>query len=176
MKKDVTPTVDAKIENPEETIVHEISVEETPPEDMPMKNVAIIFALVIVVGILSGFGASYLGGAGQSDSAQKTTKNASGTETLSGGDDVIESAGIADKDAFADSAEGTLEEKTEDDFLEEGSFKLIRPGGDSQTVHLTSSTVDMSEFTGKEVRVYGETFASEKVGWLMDVGFIEVTK
>ena len=185
MKKDATPTAkdttptkktDAQVKTPEETIVHEISVEDTPPEDMLMKNVMIIFALVIVVGILSGFGASYLGGASNSDATSKASKTASGTETLSGGDDVIESAGIADKEAFSDSAEGTLEEKTEEDFLEEGSFKLIRPGGDSQTVHLTSSTVDMSEFTGKQVRVYGETFASEKVGWLMDVGFIEVIK
>jgi hypothetical protein len=27
---------------------------------------------------------------------------------------------------------------------------------------------------GKKVRVYGQTFAGQKAGWLMDVGYIEV--
>lgn len=154
--------------------VHNISLnDETNPSDMPMKRVFMIFALVVVVGILSGFVGSYIKGASSSATGKK---NAEGTTTMSGGKDVVDSAGIADKDAFSDKAEGTLKEKTADDFLEEGSYKLVRPGGDSQTVHLTSSTVDMSKFEGKKVRVYGETFASEKVGWLMDVGFIEVIK
>jgi hypothetical protein len=169
---------DTQTQNPAPTttaepLVHDISMNESKPKDMPMKKVAIIFICVIIAGIATGLGASYVGGRGP-NTAGKT--NASGTKTMSGSSDVIESAGIADKEAFSDKAEGTLKEKTEKDFLEEGSYKLIRPGGESQTVHLTSSTVDMSEFVNKKVRVYGETFASEKVGWLMDVGFIEVIK
>lgn len=167
---------DEMSQKPKETIVHKISVDDSPTPDMPMKNVIIIFTLVIVAGIASGFGVSYVSGASGSSGSRDAKTNDSGTKTLSGDDDVVESAGIADKETFSDSAEGTLEKKTEDDFLEEGSYKLIRPGGESQTVHLTSSTVDMSKFVGEDVRVYGETFASEKVGWLMDVGFIEVKK
>ena len=56
----------------------------------------------------------------------------------------------------------------------EGSFHLERPGGTSQNVYLTSSTVDLSEYVGKKVKVYGETFQGEKAGWLMDVGLVEV--
>lgn len=157
----------------EETIVHPLYTEEpviTTQNEITMKNAFTIFAIVIVVGILSGYGFGYI------NSAKSTaTTNSSGAKTLSGNDDVVSSAGIADKKTFPDKAEGKLMDKTDKD-PDEGSFKLIRPGGDSQTVYLTSSTVDLSEFTGKTVRVYGETFASDKVGWLMDVGFIEVTK
>lgn len=154
--------------------VHAISTDDVPSaDDMSMKNVFIIFALVIVVGVASGFAGSYIKGVSSSTTGKK---NDAGATTMSGNKDVVDSAGIADKKAFSDSAEGKLQEKTKEDFLEEGSFKLVRPGGDSQTVHLTSSTIDMSKFVNKKVRVYGETFASEKVGWLMDVGFIEVIK
>lgn len=157
----------------EENIVHPLYTEEpivTSQNEFTMKNAFVIFAIVIVVGIVSGYGFSYV----QSARSSATT-NTAGTKTLSGDENVVASAGIADKKTFPDSAEGTLKDKTDKD-PDEGSFKLIRPGGDSQTVYLTSSTVDLSEFTDKKVRVYGETFASDKVGWLMDVGFIEVTK
>ena len=81
---------------------------------------------------------------------------------------------IASKDAsFKDSAEGYLEEGG----LEgEGSHKLLRPGGDSQTVYLTSSVTDLDELVGTEVRIWGETFKGQKAGWLMDVGRVEVLK
>lgn len=170
---EMAPT-DKAAQASKQTIVHDISVSDTSSSDMDMKKAGIIFVLVIVAGIASGFGASYIRGA--SGGGKESAKvNNDGTKTLSGNDDVAESAGIADKETFSDNAEGTLEDKTEDD-PHEGSFKLIRPGGESQTVFLTSSTVDLSEFVGKEVRVYGETFDSEQVGWLMDVGFIEVKK
>ena len=79
--------------------------------------------------------------------------------------------GVVDKKTFRDQATGTLREGG---INGEGSFHLERPGGESQNVYLTSSTVDLSKYIGKKVRVYGETFAGEKAGWLMDVGFIEI--
>lgn len=81
--------------------------------------------------------------------------------------------GIVDKKTFRDQAEGVLREGGIDG---EGTFHLERPGGQSQNVYLTSSTVDLSKYIGKKVRVYGKTFAAEKAGWLMDVGFIEIIK
>jgi hypothetical protein len=80
-------------------------------------------------------------------------------------------AGIIDKKTFKDQAEGTLKEGGIDG---EGNFHLERPGGESQNVYLTSSTVDLSLYVGKKVRVYGQTFAGQKAGWLMDVGLVEV--
>lgn len=80
------------------------------------------------------------------------------------------SAGIADKKTFKDKATGVLQEGGIDG---EGSFHLERPGGESQNVYLTSSTVDLSAYIGKKVRVWGETFQAQKAGWLMDVGLVE---
>lgn len=80
------------------------------------------------------------------------------------------SVGIADKKTFKDKAEGVLKEGGIDG---EGSFHLERPGGESQNVYLTSSTVDLSAYIGKKVRVWGETFQAQKAGWLMDVGLVE---
>jgi hypothetical protein len=82
-------------------------------------------------------------------------------------------AGVVDKKTFKDQAEGTLKEGGIDG---EGNFHLERPGGESQNVYLTSSTVDLSLYVGKKVRVYGQTFAGQKAGWLMDVGLVEVLK
>lgn len=80
-------------------------------------------------------------------------------------------AGIADKKTFKDQAEGILKEGGIDG---EGSYHLRRPGGVSQNVYLTSSTVDLSGYVNKKVRVWGETFKGEKAGWLMDVGLVEI--
>lgn len=79
--------------------------------------------------------------------------------------------GSEDTKTFRDSAEGVLEKGGLDG---EGSHKLIRPGGESQTAYLTSSVVDLDQFVGKKVKVWGETFKAQKAGWLMDVGKIEV--
>ncbi len=51
---------------------------------------------------------------------------------------------------------------------------MVRPGGDSQNVYLTSSIIDLSRFVKKKVKVWGETHAAQHVGWLMDVGRLEV--
>ena len=75
---------------------------------------------------------------------------------------------------FRDEAEGTIEKNDELDKYAQGTHKLIRPGGESQTAYLTSSVLDLDEYDGKKVKVFGETFGSSQVGWLMDVGKVEV--
>lgn len=74
---------------------------------------------------------------------------------------------------FSDEAEGTVEKNDDLDKYAQGTHKLIRPGGETQTAYLTSTTLDLDEYVGKKVKVYGETFGSSQVGWLMDVGKIE---
>lgn len=116
----------------------------------------IILVLIIFVGVIIGFFASTFLAKSQA-TPQNTT--------------IQKTAGIADKKTFKDKAEGTLKEGGVDG---EGNFHLVRPGGESQNVYLTSSTVDLSQYVGKKVRVWGETFQAEKAGWLMDVGLVEV--
>lgn len=73
-----------------------------------------------------------------------------------------------------DSAEGVLEKNDKFEETAQGQWKLIRSGGESQTAFLTSSFLDLDQYVGKKVKVYGETLGSSKVGWLMDVAKIEV--
>lgn len=79
--------------------------------------------------------------------------------------------GVTDTKAFPDSATGVLEAGG---LNGEGTHKLIREGGPSQTVYLISSVVDLDQFLGKEVTVWGQTMAAKKAAWLMDVGRVEL--
>lgn len=117
----------------------------------------IVIALVLGTGV--GFAISKISGSGGKTTDSKTSVS-SGTKV-----------GVTDKKTFKDKAEGTLKEGGIDG---EGNFHLVRPGGESQNVYLTSTTVDLSQFIGKKVRVWGETFSGQKAGWLMDVGLVEV--
>jgi hypothetical protein len=119
----------------------------------------IILIVVVVLGIGIGFGVSKIKSSGGKNTTTTSTEKAKNT------------AGIADKKTFKDQAEGTLREGGVDG---EGNFHLERPGGASQNVYLTSTTVDLTPYIGKKVRVWGETFQAEKAGWLMDVGLIEI--
>lgn len=74
---------------------------------------------------------------------------------------------------FRDEAEGTIEENDQLDKYAQGTHKLVRPGGEEQTAYLTSSVLDLDQYVGKKVKVFGETFGSSQVGWLMDVGKVE---
>jgi len=74
---------------------------------------------------------------------------------------------------FRDSAEGVIQ-KNDLDKVSQGTHKLIRPGGEDQTAYLTSSVLDLDQYVGKKVKVTGETYGSSEVGWLMDVGKVEV--
>lgn len=80
----------------------------------------------------------------------------------------------ADSQTFRDFAEGTLRPKPQDasGTYSEGTHLLQRDGG--YPVALTSSVVDLSQYEGKKVKVYGETQKALKEGWLMDVGKVEV--
>lgn len=81
------------------------------------------------------------------------------------------SVGSTDTKTFRDSTEGTLESGGLDG---EGTHHLVRPGGESQTAYLTSSIIDLDQYVGKKVKIWGETFSAQKAGWLMDVGKIEL--
>ncbi|MBI4062489.1 hypothetical protein HY410_01050 [Candidatus Gottesmanbacteria bacterium] len=134
-----------------------------PLEEPKPRSSAKIFFLVYGIVVLLGIGTGYLlsrssvGGGAVDDNAGYIK-----TETV---------AGITDEKTFKDSAEGTLEKGG---INGEGTHKLIREGGESQTAYLVSSVINLDEYAGKKVKVWGETFAAEKASWLMDVGKIEI--
>lgn len=80
-----------------------------------------------------------------------------------------------DNRTFRDFAEGTLKVKPapkNPNQYTEGTHVLERKG--AVPVALTSSVVDLSQYEGKKVKVYGETQKALSEGWLMDVGKVEV--
>jgi len=124
----------------------------------------IILAIIIAGGVTGWFFAS------------RTGERDGRVNQLIGGAQVVESkkeVGIKDEKTFRDYAAGRIEINDNGE-VPEGSHKLIRPGGPSQTAYLTSSVIDLNQFLGKCVEVWGETFAAQKVGWLMDVGRVKI--
>ena len=126
-----------------------------------MKFIAILL-VVAVLGIATGYLLSGSGsGSGKGKIGAITGSNAEKGKTYGDGDQKI----------FKDPAEGVM---TEGGIEGEGQYHLVREGGEDQYVYLTSSLVDLSEFEGKKVKVWGQTFEGQKAGWLMDVGRLEV--
>lgn len=124
-------------------------------------KVLAIFLLFVAAGIYGGY---YL-------SHQGTTTVGKASPTSPNAVEKGSIYGTNDTSTFKDTAEGTV---TNGGIDGEGQFHLVRPGGDSQSVYMTSSLVDLSLFVGKKVKVWGQTQAAKKAGWLMDVGRVEV--
>lgn len=136
-------------------IVHPLP--ETPKK-LPPAIILIGGVVIILVGIFSGYSvASKKSGGGATSGSESTSSK------------VV--VGAKDTKTFRDSAEGKLEKGG---IKGEGTHKLIRPGGESQTVYVVSSVVNLDDFVGKKVKISGETFAAKNAAWLMDVGRVEV--
>lgn len=130
-------------------------------QQFSVKNFAISGIGVIVV-ILLGLGTGWvLSGRG----------GGLGANTAPGVKTGANEAGMADEKNFKDSAEGTL---VEGGISGEGTYHLERSGGVSQNVYLTSTVINLQNFVGKKVQVWGETTSGRKAGWLMDVGKVKV--
>ncbi|MCL4418788.1 hypothetical protein M1146_01655 [Patescibacteria group bacterium] len=142
----------------EEQIVHSFDKSERP---LMTSRLLIILGIVILVGIGSGYLLSRqkvnLGGITGRSSSSSAPKG-----TVAGSNDTT---------TFKDITEGVLKTGGTDG---EGAYHLVRPGGDSQNVYLTSSIVDLSKFIDKKIKVWGQTQKAQHAGWLMDVGKIEV--
>lgn len=81
-------------------------------------------------------------------------------------------AGIGDESKFEkETPEGVLVEGGLDG---EGTHHLDRGAGPDKMVYLTSSVINLDNWVGKKVRVWGNTMTAQKAPWLMDVGKIKV--
>ncbi|KKS78749.1 MAG: hypothetical protein UV54_C0052G0004 [Candidatus Beckwithbacteria bacterium GW2011_GWA2_43_10] len=117
---------------------------------------------LVFLGTISGYGLTLL-------KKPQAVKQLS--RTVQNGIEKGRTFGVIDEKAFKDQAEGEIASGGIDG---EGSHHLIRDGGESQYVYLTSSIVDLNQFVGKKVRVWGQTFEAQRAGWLMDVGRLEI--
>lgn len=128
----------------------------------PNKKIAGLMGGLILLGVVTGYGIFSLT---QPKMPKKLTPATEGNVTQG------KTYGVQDEQAFPDSATGKMVLGGIDG---EGSHHLVREGGESQTVYLTSSIIDLSLFVDKQVKVWGQTFEAQKAGWLMDVGRLEV--
>ncbi len=158
-----TPVTNSTPETP--SFAAEAPLAKTNKKKFPLKIV--LFLVIAAVGFYSG---SWLKA---KNSGKIVSAELSGiqAEVPSTGAKVGDIYGSADEKIFKDSATGVLEKGG---YNGEGTHKLLRSGGVSQTVYLTSSTIDLDQLVGDQVSIWGETFKGQKVGWLMDVGRAKV--
>jgi hypothetical protein len=136
---------------------------ERKPQKMDKRTFYMALGGVFLILVLAGVGTGYL--------LASPGKGAGtiGGQTIS--TDGGKTFGSTDTKTFTDTAVGTIEK---DGIDGEGTHKLIREGGPSQTACLVSSVLDLDEFVGKKVKVWSKTEAAKKCPWLMDVGRIEL--
>ncbi|MFH2118486.1 MAG: hypothetical protein ABII10_01995 [Candidatus Paceibacterota bacterium] len=139
----------------------------TPMTTKQRKTFLILGSVAVVAGLVTGYGAFRL--KIKSTGSSPTASQQVAGEVINNGDVF----GVKDDQTFKDSAEGYLEKGGMDG---EGSHSLLREGGPSQTVYLTSSITDLDKLVGMKVKVWGETFKSQTAGWLMDVGRVQVVE
>jgi hypothetical protein len=135
----------------------------------PMNKQKYLFLLLVLAvvgaGALSGYFLSTTQAFGGKSSGMVMTK--SGSDQSSGQSQVE----VTDEDAFPDTAEGTL---VKGGIEGEGTHHLDRDMGPDKYVYLTSSVIDLDNFEGKKVQVWGQTLSGKSAGWLMDVGKVKV--
>lgn len=126
----------------------------------PMK-VLVIF--IVLFGLGAGTGYLFSNSSGAAKNVPLASED--------GSENTGKTFGSNDTSTFKDIAEGEVKEGGIEG---EGQYHLVRTGGESQNVYMTSSTVDLSQFIGKKIKVWGQTQTAQKAGWLMDVGRVEV--
>lgn len=147
--------------NPEDSPETQPQVKRFPQSHLPHIVALIVAGIIILAGIYTGFWLALPRG-GKSQLSAKST--APGQPPLP----------QEDTQTFRDKATGVVEKNDAKDQYAQGTHKLVREGGPSQTAYLVSSVVDLDQYIGKKVEVWGETFSSTKVGWLMDVGKVNI--
>lgn len=153
--------MDNEENQPKEGVLHELE-----PSDGPLFSWKLLTVLIIVAVIGIGSGYFLAKNIAILNLGQANLSKTPGSSVAKG--TII---GSNDTKTFKDTTEGILKEGGIDG---EGQFHLVRPGGESQNVYLTSSIVDLSKFIDRKIKVWGETNKAQKAGWLMDVGRVEV--
>ncbi len=147
----------------EKPLVHELKTSMS--RSLFTKNLLIFIVVAIIMGGMTGYILSNRNGS----SGNTLTSGSVDSSSISKGTVV----GSNDTKTFKDTAIGSLKGGG---INGEGQFHLVRPGGDDQNVYLTSSSLDLSKFVGKKIKVWGQTQKAQYAGWLMDVGRVEVTE
>ena len=168
---DTHKKIDLDVQESDTDVMQDSELAHSMERTTPMKKQR-AFTIAAVLAVILGLGTGYVGASFTKPTVLETTTTTDSTATAAlPGIKVGQTFGSKDASAFPDSAEGVV---LAGGIGGEGSHHLVRPGGASQSVYLTSSVVDLKMFENAKVKVYGETFKAQKAGWLMDVGRVEV--
>jgi len=139
------------------------------------KNSKFPFIIILVLSIGAGFGLSRLwpiSSPNNSLISSITQGNVVSVDDIKSAEELVVGQSYGDTGkTFTDTATGVL---VKGGINGEGTHTLQREGGKSQYAALTSSTADLDLFVGKKVEIKGETNASTKAGWFLDVGIIKI--
>lgn len=157
-----------KRESERESVMHSFKDSDNPRRGKTSTSFFTSKLLIIIViagllGVGSGYFLAHNGGKTGITSLDKVANSAKIAKGQTYGSDDVKT--------YKDTAEGEIKKGGIED---EGSHRLIRTGGESQTVCLTSSQVDMDTLEGRKVKVWGQTNSAKTCGWLMDVGRVQV--
>ena len=149
------------------------NLSQTPTSAGRVKIINPAFLIImLVLGVAAGFGLSRIAPTKTASSPIDNNKNSNLVTGIEDKKDIEVGKLYGNSSAtFKDTAVGTIEKGS---INGEGTHILNREGGASQRASLTSSAVDLDLFVGKKVEVKGETNASKKTSWLLDVGTIKV--
>lgn len=128
-----------------------------------MNKLLIIIGVVVIIGLGIGTGIGW----------SKLHPKVAGTSATQQMIQTANEVGSTDTKTFGDTATGVLQKGG---LGNDGTHKLIRDGGPSQTVYLISSVVDLDQFVGKKIQVWGQTIKGQKAAWLMDVGRVKIVQ
>lgn len=150
---------------PKKELIHDFNASDEKVKAVS-KNLIFTIVIMLILGVGTGYIASNVSGSTQQGPLSIDSEDGSGGEIKKGA-----TFGVDNIEEFPDVAEGVVREGGIEG---EGEYHLERPGGESQNVYMTSSAVDLSQFIGKKVKVWGQTNSAQAAGWLMDVGRVEV--
>ncbi|MBU1129816.1 hypothetical protein KKE45_00655 [Patescibacteria group bacterium] len=137
----------------------------------------VLTTIIVLSAIFIGFWLSRFFPSNQSDSSIINPKSGEkeqiiSAENLKKAEDVKVGTAYGDiQNSFKDSAIGTIIKGSINGV---GTHILEREGGQSQRASLTSSILDLDLFIDHKVEIKGETNASDKTSWLLDVGSVKV--
>ncbi|MDO8582959.1 MAG: hypothetical protein Q7R51_00325 [bacterium] len=144
----------------EKPLIHNL---KNTNNSMFTKRLFIFLIIAVVLGGITGYLLSNKAG------RSMTSTNGSVSSSLVSKGTIL---GSNDTKTFKDTVSGVLKAGG---INGEGQFHLVRPGGDSQNVYMTSTSVDLAKLIGRKIKVWGQTQKAQYgAGWLMDVGRIEV--
>lgn len=174
MESPVSPSTSSVPTAPSSSAFAQGLAQENQAMNQSNRLFVVLAVVAIFLGLGTGVGGAMMTAAPKSESLMTQTQTTGKQENTGTSDTSIKVGqvfGAKDTKAFKDPVEGVL---VSGGIGSEGSHHIVRPGGESQNVYLTSSIVDLKMFEGAKVKIWGETFKAQKAGWLMDVGRVEV--